>query len=155
MASRSEQAAGERRLPIGEDRACFPLFRDAPAIENNDPAGDRPHDAHLVGDENDGETELAVDVTQQRENGRRRFGIERGGRFVRQEDRGIGRERAGDADALFLPARELGGLGGIGVGFVLKAGQPQQDRTRSRRSLCVLPAILNGSAVYNRNVLMS
>jgi hypothetical protein len=77
---------------------------------------------------------------------------------VASSDKRIAGSAASDADALFLPARELGGLGGlggIGVGFVLKAGQPQRDRTRSRRSLCVLPAILNGSAVYNINVLMS
>ena len=35
-----------------------------------------------------------------------RLGVERGGRFVEDEDRRVAQDRAGDADALALPARE-------------------------------------------------
>ncbi len=65
-ASREETASGQlaacrrRRPPLPLD--------DAPMIENDDPAGDRPHHAHLVRDEHDGEAELAIDVAQEREN---------------------------------------------------------------------------------------
>src|SRR3546814_9976760 len=59
---------------------------------------------HLVGDEDDGEAELAVDVAEQRQDLPRRLRIERRGRLVAEQDGGLRRQRAGDADALLLPA---------------------------------------------------
>ena len=118
-----EETACQRDLRIAEDGRRLAVFDDASVIEHDDPAGDPPHHARFMSDENDGEAELAVDVAQQCENGGGRLGIERGGRFVGQEERGVGRERARDADALLLPTRELAG---ISRGLVLKANQPQQ-----------------------------
>src|ERR1700722_14782636 len=59
-----KEAACQRDLRIAEDCRHLALFDDASVIEHDDPAGDRPRHAHLVGDENDGEAELAVDVAQ-------------------------------------------------------------------------------------------
>lgn len=44
------------------------------------------------------------------------FGVEGGGRFVEDEDVGVFQQCAGDGDALFLPAGELGAAG-AGEGF--------------------------------------
>ena len=104
MVGGREEAACQRDLRIGEDGARLALFDDAPMIEHDDPAGDRPHDAHLMSDEHDGEAELAIDVAQQRENGGGRLRDQARRSLRPTRGRGIGRERAGDADALLLPA---------------------------------------------------
>jgi hypothetical protein len=61
-----------------------------------------------VGDEQDRQFEFGVDGLEQRENLVGRLRIERRRRLVRQQHLGLGRQRPGNADALFLPAGQLG-----------------------------------------------
>lgn len=92
-------------------------FRDGPGLD--DPAA--PHegrgvadgldDVHLVGDEQDGQAELLVEVAQQLEDGAGGLGVECGGRLVGQQHLGVAGEGAGDAHALLLAAGELSGVG--------------------------------------------
>jgi len=58
-----------------------------------------------VGDQQDGQSKLPVDVFQQGEDGACRLRVERRSGFVRQQQRRPRRKRPGDADALLLAAR--------------------------------------------------
>ncbi|KYZ83547.1 hypothetical protein PTBPS01_30045 [Burkholderia pseudomallei] len=80
---------------------------DAPRIQHRDAIAHVLDHFHLVRDEDDRETELAVDAAQQIENRAGRLGVERGRRFVGQQHFRLARERARDADALLLPAADL------------------------------------------------
>ena len=69
-----------------------------------------------IRDRHDGQAQFPVEFAQQRQHGTRGLRIERARRFVAEQYVRPGRERAGDADALLLPAGELvrestGGLG--------------------------------------------
>ena len=57
-----------------------------------------------MGHDDDGDVEAFVDVFQTFQDAARGGGVEGGSGFVGEDDLGFGRERAGDADALFLPA---------------------------------------------------
>src|SRR5581483_1991656 len=68
---------------------------------------DVPHDVQVVGDEDVGEAELALQVLQQVEDLRLHGDVERGHRLVADDQLRVDRERARDADALALAAGEL------------------------------------------------
>lgn len=91
-------------------------FADGAGLDDPAPAhqrgrvADRLDDVHLVGDEQDGQAELLVEVAQQLEDGAGGLGVERGGRLVREEHLGVAYQGAGDADALLLAAGELAGV---------------------------------------------
>ena len=93
-------------LRIGEDRPDRAFLDDAAGVDHSDPVGDRADHLHLVGDQQDGQAEPAVDVLEQRQDGAGGFRIERRGRLVREQQRRSRRQRAGDADALLLAARQ-------------------------------------------------
>ena len=61
----------------------------------------------LVGNEHDRQLELAVDLAQKLQDGISRLRIESGCRFVAEQQIRLVDERAGDADALLLPAAQL------------------------------------------------
>ena len=67
-----------------------------------------PHDRQVVGDEDVGEAEFALQVGQQVDDLRLDGHVERGHRLVADDELGPERERPGHADALPLPAGELG-----------------------------------------------
>ncbi|GAA3241288.1 hypothetical protein GCM10020256_64160 [Streptomyces thermocoprophilus] len=69
-----------------------------------------------MGDEQDGEAELPVEVAQQLEDGAGGLRVEGAGGLVGQQHLGVAGEGAGDADALLLAAGELGGVGARLVG---------------------------------------
>ena len=109
------------------------------------------HHFHLVGDEQDGQAELAVDVLQQRQDRARRLGIERRGRFVGQQQRRAGGKRPGDADALLLAAGERRR---IGLRLVGETDEIEQfARARFRRSALATPSIFSGRATLSSTVL--
>ena len=74
-------------------------------------------------DEHDGQPELAVQIAEQVQNGLRRVRIEGAGRLVGEQHPRLVRQRAGDGDALLLPA---GKLGGVHVRLVAQIDQIQQ-----------------------------
>ena len=67
----------------------------------------------------------------------------------RQQHLRLGRERAGDADALLLAA---GKLGRIAVALVGEADEVEQRSTRAAISACGQPAISSGSATLSKTV---
>ena len=66
-----------------------------------------PHDAEVVGDEQVGQAELVLQVVEQVDDLRLDRDVERRDRLVGDDELRVQRERAGDADALALAAREL------------------------------------------------
>ena len=81
------------------------------------------HHAHLMGDDDDGDAELAVDIPDQLQNGAGGLGVEGAGGFIAQQHFGVGGKRAGNGDTLLLTARKLGRVGG---GFIAETHQLQQ-----------------------------
>src|SRR5260370_12156942 len=65
-------------------------------------------DVSLVSDQHDRPT-LVVELAEKFHDFETRFGVEVPGWFIGQQNRRVGHQRAGDADALLLPARELVG----------------------------------------------
>ena len=63
-----------------------------------------------MGDHQQGDAQLLVEPLQEIENLVGRVGIEVAGRFVGDDEFGMRHDGAGDADALFLSARELAGI---------------------------------------------
>ncbi len=70
---------------------------------------DAAHGAEIVGDEHIGEAQLVLQALQELQDLFRDQRIQGGRRLVANDDFGLGRERAGDADALLLAAGELAG----------------------------------------------
>lgn len=95
----------------GEEFADGPGLDDPAAPHERRGVADGLDDVHLVGDEQDGQAELLVEVAQQLENGAGGLGVERGGRLVREQHLGVARQGAGYAHALLLTAGELAGVG--------------------------------------------
>ena len=91
----------------GEQRLRRRRFDDAPEIHDDDAIGQIAHDAEVVADEQIGEVERALQVHEQVQHLRLDRHVERGHRLVAYEELGLHGERAGDADARALAAREL------------------------------------------------
>src|SRR5216683_5836107 len=93
------QAVGGQQLPVR------PALHDPPLRENDDEIGVL-HGREPVGDHEDGAMRhQPVDRFLHEALG---FGVERAGGFVEDEDRWIAQQRAGNRDALPLPAAEPG-----------------------------------------------
>ena len=79
-----------------------------------------------MGDEHDRPAVL-VELLEDRQDVPRRRGVEVSGRLVREDQLGVGDERAGDGDALLLAAGEL--VGGV-VDAVVEPDHPQRAHRR-------------------------
>ncbi len=75
-------------------------------IQHPDHAVNPPGDGVIVGDDDDGHAELAVEQAQHVEDGVAGFGIDFAGRLVRQQQRGVIGDGDSDGDALLLAAAE-------------------------------------------------
>ena len=106
-----DELPGDRLLWPGEHVEHRAFFDDAAVFHHRYAVADFAHHVHLVGDQHDGQFQLAVDVQQQVENGVGGLRIERRGGLVAQQHARVIGQRAGDADALFLAAAELRRVG--------------------------------------------
>ena len=79
------------------------------AVEDADAAGERGRVLEVVRDDDRRQRQLAQHLLQLDPHGRPRVGVERGQRLVEEQGLGVARERAREADALALPARQLSG----------------------------------------------
>ena len=77
-------------------------------VEHHDAVGQVADDAEVVADEQVGHVLALLQVGEQVEDRRLHRHVERGGRLVADHDPGVAGKRAGDRDALFEPARQLG-----------------------------------------------
>src|SRR3984957_1864094 len=84
------------------------LLGDLPQIHDRHAVAHVTHDRQVVGDEDIGQTELALQVGEQVQDLRLDRHVQRGHRLVTDDQLRVERERPGDADALTLAAGELG-----------------------------------------------
>ena len=80
---------------------------DPPEVHHGDPVADVADDAQVVGDEQVGQPELALQPLEQVDDLGLDRHVERADRLVGDDQVGLQRERTRDADALALAAREL------------------------------------------------
>ncbi len=107
-----DRDCGQKRLGIGvvggrEDLVGAAQFDDMAQVHDHHPVRQVAHDRQVVADEKKRRSVLPLDLHQ--EVGHRRLNghVECRYRFVRHHDLGAPGEGAGDAHALFLPARQL------------------------------------------------
>ena len=91
-------------------------LHDLAEVHDRDPVGDVPDDCEVVRDEEVREAELALQLLEQVDDLRLDRDVERRHRLVADDEVRVERERAGDADALALAARELVRVARGGVG---------------------------------------
>src|SRR3954464_3463582 len=107
-----DRATGTWRRPAGGQRrgrcgAWSYVLLNAAVLDADDTVG-KLLEAWVVGDNDDGAAARARELAEQLHHRQRGLRIERGGRLVADEDRRVAAERAGDRDALLLPAAEVG-----------------------------------------------
>ena len=107
-----ERDRREERLGVGVDRVLVergPPARldDQAEVHDGDPVRDVADDAEIVGDEDVREPELVLEVVEEVDDLRLDRHVERGDGLVCDDQLRVESERARDADALALPAREL------------------------------------------------
>ena len=146
-------AAGEQRARIRMQRRLVDRLRrtdldDVPEIHDGNPVGDVPHDRQIVRDEQVREAELLLQILHQVDHLRLNRDVERAHRLVGDDDLRIGRERAGDADALTLAAGELVR---ISVAVLAATGRPSRAATRRARRARPATASCGSSAALRRS----
>ena len=83
------------------------LFHDPAMLHHGDVVADLRRDPKIVGDEQQRDAEPLLDFVEQFEHLRLHRDVERGNRFVRDQNVGVERQRARDRDALALAAGKL------------------------------------------------
>ena len=86
------------------------LLHDLAVRHKDDPVGDIPCEAHLVGDDHHRDVLLVCQPHHDVQHFLDRLRVEGRGRLVEQDDLGLCAEGTGDGDALLLAARQLGGV---------------------------------------------
>src|SRR5947209_20323183 len=82
-------------------------FNDLAEIHDRDAPADMLDDGYIVGNEQIGKPELLLQIAEQVDDLRLNRDVERRNRLVADDEPGIERQRAGDADALALSTREF------------------------------------------------
>ena len=121
-----DEVTGQLGLGVAEEPGHFPLLDQATVADDGHFVTDPLHHVHLVGDEQDGEPQLDVDLLEQAQDGSGGLGVEGRGGLVTQQYLGGRCQGAGDGDALLLAAGELGRIG-VGTGFQPDQGQQLVD----------------------------
>ncbi len=91
----------------GKDGVGRAFLHHAAEIHHDDPVADVPDHVEIVGDEQHGEPEVALQPGEQIDDLRLDRDVERRDRLVRDDEARLHRERAGDDDPLALAAGEL------------------------------------------------
>ena len=116
-----DRGGGQQRLRVGvggeaKSVSVSAELDHAAEIHHRDPVRDVPHQPQVVGDEQDGQAEPRLQLEQQVDDLGLDRDVEGGDQLVGDQALGLDRERAGDADALALAARELVRVAERGVG---------------------------------------
>ena len=96
---------------------------DPAEVHDHDPVADVTHHREVVRDEEIGEVELALEILEQVDDLRLDGDVERRHRLVADDDLGVERERARDADALALTAAELVRIAVVEIGVEADGAQ--------------------------------
>ena len=110
-----------------EDGRCRAKLQDTAQIHDGDASAEILDHPQVVGDEDHGQPKPAPELDQQIEHLGLDRHVETGDRLVGHQHRGRDRKRAGDGDALALPARELEGIAQSVVGREPDLGQQPLD----------------------------
>ena len=97
-------ACGVRVLLLAEQLAPVGELGDAAEVHHRDPVADVLDDAHVVGDEDVGQAELALELLEQVQDLRLDRDVERRDGLVADDEVGLEHERPGDPDPLPLAA---------------------------------------------------
>ncbi|GAA4982808.1 hypothetical protein GCM10025734_04320 [Kitasatospora paranensis] len=97
-------------LRCAEDFSDGAAFRGAAGVHDEDVVCAFGDDAEVVGDEDDGGAEVALDLREEVEDLRLHGDVQGGGGFVGDEDVGLAHQRHGDHGALAHAAGELVGV---------------------------------------------
>ena len=125
-----------------------------PEVHHGDAVAHVAHDGEVVGDEDQRQAELALQVAQQVQDLRLDRHVERGDRLVGDDHLRLQGERAGDADALPLAAGELVRVAVVVLGVQADGVHQLLDRPLALgRRPCACPWITNGSAMIEPTVL--
>ena len=91
-----------------EQHLAGPGLHDAPPVHDRDPRAEEPHHREVVGDEEVRKVVLALELAEEIQDLRLDRDVEGRDGLVEDDEARLGRERAGDRDALALPAGHLG-----------------------------------------------
>ena len=92
-------------LRVVEDAGGGAAFGHCPTVQDECLIGELAHDRQVVADQEVGDTALVADVGEQVEHLSLDRHIQRGDRFVEDQDSGLCRKGAGDRDPLTLATR--------------------------------------------------
>ena len=102
-----EQAGGVGMAGMAQHLGDRPLFDDAPGVDDHDLVAQLGDDAEIMGDEQDGQAEVVPQRSQEVENLRLNGDVERGGRFIGDEQLRAADQGHGDHHPLAQAARQL------------------------------------------------
>ncbi|KAF1070114.1 MAG: hypothetical protein GAK45_00887 [Pseudomonas citronellolis] len=103
-----DEAPGGFVLRVQEHIGDIALFDDAAGVHHCHAVADAADHVHFMGDQHDGQFQLAVDLGQQLQHLPGGLRVEGAGGFVAEQQFRAAGQGAGDADALFLAAGKLG-----------------------------------------------
>ena len=127
-------------------------FEDFPFVHEDDAVGDGAREAHFVGDDQHSDLAVFGEFDHHVQHFFNHLRVERRGGFVKEQHVAVHAERAGDGDALLLPA---GKLAGVFVRLVADADALQvlpRHRFRLRARLFVYPHRAKGEVFENGQV---
>src|SRR5438105_1721360 len=126
-----------------KQRGAVGDFDDLAEIHDRDAPADMLDDGYIVGDEQIGKPELALQIAEQVDHLRLHRDVERRNRLVADDKPGVERQRAGNADALALSAREF-------VREAIKRLGPQPDLAGQHLDPVVEGAALRDAVILQR-----
>ena len=85
------------------------FYGDEPVVHEDDPVGDVPGEAHLVGDDHHGDV-LGCQVFDDFQDFAGEFGVKGGGRLIKEQDVRVHAQGSGNGNSLLLSAGELVGV---------------------------------------------
>ena len=153
-----DRHGGEERLRVlvlrvRVDLLGRPDLDELALVHDRDLVGHRPHDGEVVRDEEVREPEVALEVLEQVEDLRLDGDVQRRDRLVADDQLRVQRERAGDADALALAARELVRVAVRVVRVEADDLEQAPARSPSRLLRVPMPCTSSGSATMSPTVM--
>ena len=103
----ADEAACIGMARVAKERVRGRRLDDLAGVHHGDTVRDARHDAEIVGDEDEGDAELALKIGEEAQNLRLDGHVERRRRLVGDEEVGVAHERHRDHHALAEPARKL------------------------------------------------
>ncbi len=119
------------------------------AVQNGDGVADLFHDAHLMGDDHNGDAQLLLMSLMRVRIAWVVLGVQCTGSFVAQQNFGVGGQCAGNGDALLLTA---GQLCRVGVGLIRQTHHSSSSLARFSASAFFTPASSMGKQTFFRQV---